>query len=141
MLCANSQIVDVNNNLATLLERGVHINLSTLEGGIRQANSINDFGQIVGNSDGSAFMWENGLMIDLNSLVDLSMSGLKVTSTNSITDLGWIVGDMFDLNINSNSGYVLSLANPKYIPVLAASWLFASGSGMFSFAKRRSKTA
>jgi probable HAF family extracellular repeat protein len=113
--------------------------LGTLAGGTSQANAINALGQIVGNSDGSAFLWENGVMTDLNSLVNLSLAGIKLITANSINDAGWIVGDLFDSNTNTTRGYLLSITNPSNVPVPAAAWLFASGLGALGVAKRSSK--
>jgi probable HAF family extracellular repeat protein len=115
--------------------------LGTLAGGNSQANAINALSQIVGNSDGSAFIWENGVMTDLNSLVNLGLAGIKLVSANAINDSGWIVGDLFDSNTNTTRGYLLSITNPSNVPVPAAAWLFASGLGAFGVAKRRSKKA
>jgi hypothetical protein len=77
-------------------------------------------------------------MTDLNSLVNLSLAGLKIVTANGINDLGWIVGDAFDINTGSLRGYTLSIG-PSAVPVPAAAWLFASGLGAFGVAKRRSK--
>ena len=120
-----------NNSLAAT-------DLGTLAGGTSQANAINTFMQIVGNSDGSAFIWENGVMTDLNTLVNLSLN-IKLITANSINDLGWIVGDLFDSDTNTTRGYVLALNPPSSVPVPAAAWLFASGLGALGVAKRRSK--
>jgi probable HAF family extracellular repeat protein len=129
------------NNHATLWQNGKITELGTLAGGTSQANSINILSQIVGNSDGSAFIWENGVMTDLNSLVNLGFAGIKLVTANAINDAGWIVGDLFDSNTNTTRGYLLSVTNPSNVPVPAAAWLFASGLGAFGVAKRRSNKA
>lgn len=60
------------------------------------ANGINDRGQVVGLSGGGAsgtrgVIWQNGHMIDLNSLV-LRGSHLYLTAANDINDRGAITG-------------------------------------------------
>ena len=64
------------------------------------AYSINNHGQIVGNSgvDGTtvhAFLWENGgPMVDLNDLVS-PHSDVVLTDFETITDNGEIIGERF----------------------------------------------
>ncbi len=67
-----------------------------------QANGINDGGQVVGwayADDGTnrAFLYNNGKMTDLNTLIDLA-SGWTLTWANAINDNGQIVGWGTDLN-------------------------------------------
>lgn len=67
------------------------------------ANAINDSGQIVGtvrmpgSSNSHAFIYENGTMSDLNTLVDLP-AGWLLQSANDINERGWIVGSGIDPN-------------------------------------------
>jgi len=74
--------------------------LGTLPGDVRsQALGINDQDQIVGLSvDAShhlrAFLWENGVMTDLNSLVPAGSPFLLYA--NDINDQGEITGEAFD---------------------------------------------
>ena len=74
-------------------ERGMQ-DLGTLPGdSISEATGINDHGQIVGVSFPSshAFIWQKGVMVDLNTLVS-SGSGLSLISTGDINDKGEITG-------------------------------------------------
>lgn len=82
------------------LDTGV-LDLGTLRDGddLSYANDINNSGQIVGYSgidalgvdSGAAFIWENGVMSDLNSLV-VNGSGWKLTTAEAINEKGQIVG-------------------------------------------------
>lgn len=68
--------------------------LGTLPGDtLSEATGINDQGQVVGVSFPSshAFLWEDGMMTDLNSLV-LPGSSLSLISTGDINDRGEITG-------------------------------------------------
>ncbi len=68
--------------------------LGTLPGDtISEATGINDQGQVVGVSFPSshAFLWENGVMMDLNTLIPLD-SNLSLISTGDINDRGEITG-------------------------------------------------
>ncbi len=65
-------------------------------GGNSTARGINDSGQVVGYSDTSAgdrraFLWEDGVMTDLGTLVPTG-SGWTLTEAHGINDLGQIVG-------------------------------------------------
>ena len=59
------------------------------------ASGINDAGQIVGESfsasSARAFIWQNGTMTDLNTLIPPS-SGLYLLYANDINDRGTIAG-------------------------------------------------
>ena len=68
--------------------------LGTLPGdNVSEATSINDRGQIVGVSYPSshAFIWQDGVMTDLNTLIP-SNSSLALISTGDINDKGEITG-------------------------------------------------
>ena len=75
--------------------------LGTLPGdATSQANGINDRGQVVGTScdmAGScrAFLWEDGVMTDLNTLVAPGYAGI-LTTAQDINDRGEITGRAFD---------------------------------------------
>ncbi|WP_293337138.1 hypothetical protein [Microcoleus sp. CAWBG58] len=73
-----------------LLQNGQKINIGSLGGATGAAAGINQFGQVVGVSQNSslqnrAFVWNNGVIKDLNSLIltDPSFGGSKVTLTNA----------------------------------------------------------
>lgn len=65
--------------------------LGSLKGGTSTAYSINASGKVVGRSDGHAFVWQNGVMSDLNNLL-LPSSGWELISANDINNKGQIVG-------------------------------------------------
>ena len=77
-------------------ERGI-VNLGTLPGdALSEATGINDFGQIVGTSfDASGsprvFLWENGQIYDLNTLVQAN-APLYLLYSGDINDRGEITG-------------------------------------------------
>ncbi len=76
-------------------DKGTTTNLGSL-GGATQARDINDKGAVVGSSFTSsgaerAFLWENGIMVDLNDLLPQN-SGWELTQARAINDLGQIVG-------------------------------------------------
>lgn len=68
------------------------------------ANAINNRGQVVGTSCADpffdncrAFLWQDGVMTDLNTLIPTS-SSLSLVIANDITDRGEIVGFAIDQN-------------------------------------------
>jgi probable HAF family extracellular repeat protein len=67
---------------ACLWQNGVMSDL-----GMPSANGINNLGQVVGGK----YLWANGVLTDLNTLVDPS-SGWVITSAADINDAGQIVG-------------------------------------------------
>ena len=81
--------------------RGGIQDLGTLPGDLTsQANGINERGQVVGsscNAAGScrAFLWENGVMKDLNTLVEPGYTGVLMNAQD-IDDHGEISGRAFD---------------------------------------------
>ena len=56
------------------------------------ANWVNKSGQIVGGSAGAAFIWQNGVGTDLNTLIPAG-SGITLTSADGIDDNGQIVAN------------------------------------------------
>jgi probable HAF family extracellular repeat protein len=56
------------------------------------ANWINKSGQIVGGSAGAAFIWQNGVGTNLNTLIPAG-SGITLTSADGIDDNGQIVAN------------------------------------------------
>jgi probable HAF family extracellular repeat protein len=81
---------------AYLWRKGVLTDLGTLPGDIHSVGqAINCQGQIVGRTsdadfNGAGFLWENGVMSDLNSLIPAD-SPLYISDANGINDLGQIV--------------------------------------------------
>lgn len=85
--------------------QGRCLDLGTLSGDVlSEATGINNHGQIVGVSIGGgspfgsrAFLWENGKMFDLNSLL-IAGTTLQLVSTGDINDRGVITGSAIDPN-------------------------------------------
>jgi probable HAF family extracellular repeat protein len=92
-------------------ERGMR-DLGTLSGdAISEALGINEAGQVVGVSYGPgfshprAFLWQNDVMMDLNSLVPAG-STLTLQVAGDINDRGEITGAAFDSNTNTNPAFL-----------------------------------
>lgn len=64
--------------------------LGTLRGGYSIAWGINTAGDIVGESDGSAFLYRDGVMIDLNAALGGALG--NIATAMAINDRGQIVG-------------------------------------------------
>jgi probable HAF family extracellular repeat protein len=104
--------------------------LGALNGGASFANGINEWEQIVGRSSNSAFIYENGAMLDLNTLIDPA-EGWNLQEANDINESGQIVG--WGFNGFQTRAFLLTP-----VPVPAAVWLFASGLiGLAGFARRK----
>jgi probable HAF family extracellular repeat protein len=84
--------------------------LGTLPGDTYSSGtSINNLGQIVGyscdlNFNCRAFLWQNGSMVDLNTLVP-SSSSLVLNYAATINDLGVIAGYAFDPTTNTSPAF------------------------------------
>jgi probable HAF family extracellular repeat protein len=92
-------------------DRGMR-DLGTLSGdAISEALGINEAGQVVGVSYGPgfshprAFLWQNDVMTDLNSLVPAG-STLTLQVAGDINDRGEITGAAFDSNTNTNPAFL-----------------------------------
>ncbi len=73
-------------------------------------SSINNLGQIVGyscddNFNCRAFLWQNGSMVDLNTL-NPSGSSLFLNYAAAIDDFGVITGYAFDQTTNTSPAFV-----------------------------------
>jgi len=101
---------------AVLWQNGAIINLGTLPGDVSSsASDMNAQGQVVGvscdaNYNCRAFLWENGVMIDLNSLVPPD-SPLYLIGGFGINDRGEISGTAVPKN-NPNNATTAFLAIP-----------------------------
>ena len=70
--------------------QGTMRDIGTLRGGYSFATGINTAGDIVGESDGSAFLYRNGEMFDLNAALGGALGNLATAM--AINDHGQIVG-------------------------------------------------
>jgi probable HAF family extracellular repeat protein len=108
----------VNGNLAIKFhaflwtrERGMR-DLGTLPGdALSEALGINEEGQVVGVSYGPgfshprAFLWQNEIMVDLNTLIPAG-SSLTLQVAGDINDRGQITGAAFDTNTKANLAFL-----------------------------------
>jgi probable HAF family extracellular repeat protein len=72
-----------------LWEDGVMIDLG-VPGDLNRAHDINDFGQIVGWSSSGAYLYEAGVVTNLNTLI--AGSGVNISVATGINNAGQIVG-------------------------------------------------
>jgi probable HAF family extracellular repeat protein len=71
---------------------GPLVSLGTLPGSsVSDTRAINDAGQIVGDSGTRAFLYQNGTLTDLNTLLSPSASNLTLVSAQAINDAGQIL--------------------------------------------------
>jgi probable HAF family extracellular repeat protein len=73
-----------------LWENGVMIDLG-VPGDLNQAHDINDSGQIVGWSSSGAYIYEDGVVTNLNTLIPAG-SGVSISVATGINNAGQIVG-------------------------------------------------
>ena len=73
-----------------LWEDGVMIDLG-VPGSLNRAHDINDSGQIVGWSSSGAYIYEDGVVTNLNSLIPAG-SGVSISVATGINNAGQIVG-------------------------------------------------
>jgi probable HAF family extracellular repeat protein len=66
--------------------------LGTLDGMSSYAHAVNESGVVVGTSGARAFMWDAGVMTDLNTLLPAN-SGWVLQAAHGINESGWIVGE------------------------------------------------
>jgi probable HAF family extracellular repeat protein len=96
---------------AVLWQNGVMTNLGTLPGDVTSvANDINAQGQVVGlscdtNGNCRAFLWDKGVMMDLNSLIPPG-SPLYLTQAEGINDRGEIAGTAFDPSTGGSPAFL-----------------------------------
>ena len=111
------QIVGVDHERAVLWWQGAKVELGSLSGDSNSnALGINDLGQVVGysqtfanSSDGiRAVLWQNGTVLDLNTLASVQASGWTLRSATQINDKGQIIG----LGVSPSGFYQSYLLSP-----------------------------
>jgi probable HAF family extracellular repeat protein len=106
-----------------LYKDGAMVDLGSLPGGLDTsfATALNDADQVVGYSGSAAFLSENGVMTDLNTLIP-SDSGFTLEYANGIDNAGRIVG--YGTNSEGHlHAFLLTPvpASPDVAPTLAVS--------------------
>ena len=99
---------------ATLWSNGQVIDLGTLGGNMSAAIAINNKGQVAGfdtvggnGAPNHAFIWEDGEMADLNSLIDRD-SGWFLQQVSGINDSGQIVGQGINRATGQSHAFLLN---------------------------------
>ena len=103
---------------ADLVLCDVLLDIGSLGGGGTAPFKVNNLGEVVGQSNlvGGAthgFLYEDGTMLDLNSLLDSSGAGWTVVEGDCINDLGQIVGYAYNSGTGQYRGVLL---NPEGAP-------------------------
>lgn len=138
-IAGSSSIAGNTGNHAFLYSNSAMSDLGVLGGTTSTAYGINSLGQVVGNSTTtwggwSAFVYSDGHMQDLNSLISSGGSGFTVDTATDINDLGQIVGYGYANGV-SHAFLLTPLAT---VPVPAAAWLMGSGLlALISVARRK----
>jgi probable HAF family extracellular repeat protein len=94
--------------------------IGTLNGGTTKAQGINDSGQVVGFSASanvygqSAFIYQDGVMTDLNTLIDPA-SGMQIIDAYAVSNTGYIVASAYMVG-NPSQGAAVLLAPLTLIP-------------------------
>lgn len=127
---AKGQVIGVSNTSGDaethgfLYDAGVITDLGTFGGPGMLPNSINSQGQVVGEAltaawDERAFLWQNGTLVDLNSLLPTN-SGWQLVTALYINDAGRIVGvgnldglsQWFVMDLGKSGGSPTAIAGP-----------------------------
>ncbi len=128
---------------------GVMTDLGSLGGGSSYAYGINDsgvvvgYGWVVGCNDPHAFVYMNGVMLDLNALIP-SGSGWELLEAYGINDEGQIVGEgMFD---GQSHAFLLDPENSssnafevQAVPEPGCAWLVGIGLALVWARKNRGR--
>ena len=129
---------------AFLSDGGPMQDLGTLGGFFSVAWDINNRGQIVGWADSpinhtTAFIYQDGQMVDLNTLIDPPFGYLQFSQANSINDAGQITAHAYDPIRRTLSFYLLSPLGGVPEP---STWaLMIMGFGLCGMAARRRRGA
>jgi probable HAF family extracellular repeat protein len=113
--------------------------LGTLGGAVSVGKSINDSGQVTGfstlaNRAGRPFIYDNGVMSDLNSLID-PLSGWMLLESDAINNNGQITG--FGNFNGQTRGFLLSPIATNVVPEPASWAMLIAGFGLVGAVQRR----
>lgn len=115
---------------AFLYQNGTMTDIGSLGGGLDTlARGINDSGEIVGSSNGRAFYYSGGAMIDINNTLEGPISAVLVNAT-SINIVGQIVA-------NGSDGHSYVLTPVAVVPEPSALGLFTLGLFALSIRARK----
>jgi probable HAF family extracellular repeat protein len=109
---------DPNLSHAFSYSNGKMTDLGTLGGTNSYAYSINDFGQIVGDSNFAGnsgylgFLYSDGVIRDLKSVLDASGNGWTIEGASDINNNGWIAAGAFNSAV-ARSDAVLLIPVPE----------------------------
>ncbi len=98
------------------------IDLGTLPGDAgSDADGINDFGQVVGGSwdaegNDRAYLWQNGVMTDLNTLIPADSPLHLIEATGTINDLGQIAGIALQISTGETHAF-LATPTTEFWPI------------------------
>lgn len=93
--------------------------------GINSEGEVTGYAYTSSGSDPHAFVYRDGALLDLNSLIDPSTplpSDITLEEGQGINDEGWIVADGIDRGTGEQEAYLLTP-----VPLNPGVWLFASG--------------
>jgi probable HAF family extracellular repeat protein len=90
------------------------IDLGTLPGDVASSgDGINSKGQVVGGSydidnNGRAYLWQNGVMTDLNTLIPPDSPLYLIEATGTINDRGQIAGEAWQISTGEVHAFLLT---------------------------------
>ena len=102
-----------------------------LAGGTSYAYGVNNLGQVVGSSGHPGFLWQDGVMADLNDLIPAG-SGWDIRVARAINDSGQIAG-WGDLDLGQGSRNHAFLMTPIPEP----GTVIGLGAGLLLLLRRR----
>jgi probable HAF family extracellular repeat protein len=110
--------------------------LGTLAGTESSAYGINAFGTIVGyaqpaiNVDFDGFIYSNGTMTDLNTLLDSSGAGYRVRGGFAINDSGWIAATAVAPNGHEHAVLLTPVPEPSSLVLAVLVIVGLAGQGV-----------
>lgn len=105
--------------------------------GYSSASDVNNLGQVVGTTNSAngftGFLWSDGVMYDLRSLLDVSDGSIQITSAQAINDKGEIAAGAL---INGRTTAILLHPAVSFIPT-PGSLAVLIGAGLIAARRRR----